>query len=1242
MAKRIRELIDIPEEVHKGDFVLRLAEGIEHPAETLREYVVTDQLVTAFQRALDLVRRGVEGHRSMGAYLHGSFGSGKSHFMAVLHLLLQHNPAARSIEALAPVVARHAWTEGKRFLLVPFHLLGGPDNLEQAVLGHYVEHVRKLHPEAPLPAVYLAEPVFANAQSLRGEMGDERFFARLNRGKAGRSEGWGAFAAGVWNPESFAAAIAAGPNDPRRQTLVSDLVSELFPAYQELAANQGESFVTLDRGLSVISRHAHTLGYDGLVLFLDELVLWLASRVADMAFVTREAAKVAKLVESETADRPVPILSFIARQRDLRELVGDHLPGAEKLSFSDNLKYSEGRFETITLEDRNLPMIAKQRLLTPRNEAARQEIEATFRETLKVRQEVLAALLGREGNPDMFRDVYPFSPVLVTALVAISSMLQRERTALRVMLQLLVNQRETLQLGDLVPIGDLFDVIAEGDEPFTEEMRIHFAQARRLYVQKLLPLLEKQHKMTRDEVRRRPHDDPAAFAFRGDDRLLKTLLLAALTPEVEAFVGMTASRLAALNHGSIRSPIPGAETKAVLNRCRGWASQVGEIKIGEDPGNSNPTISLQLSGVDTEGILEKVRSIDNDGNRKRVVRQLLAAELGLAPGEDDSLIPVHPFLWRGTQRQAEVVFANLRETPHDLLRARLGGGDWKVIVDLPFDSDGYSAKDDLARVNEFRADEADIATLCWVPAFFTHEALRDLGTYVVLDHLLNGERFNEAASHLSQVDRAAARALLDNQRSQLKQRMISCLEAAYGVSGHAAGLVDSSFDLADRFQSLDRRFEPRPPAAANLREALANLLDQIQSYRFPRHPKFETRVQLKDLRRVLEVALRAAHAPQGRVEVEKERDLRSLMRQIANPLGLGEMHEAVFLLSDRWRNELTRAAAAIGGKVTVGRLRDALEQPEPLGLPREVKDLLILVFAEQTNRSFFLSGGPVAAELGGLQEDFELREQTLPDTATWSAARERAATLFGLAPSSILSASNVSALREELQTKAAGLRGPLSELVGELRQWLAAFGGGPGTAVGETPARLRTAEALLTVVEALAEARAEEALERLATATLATSGAAMANAGMRAAEVVTALRNPQVAVLTTLREMGTEWQGEAGAILDRLREALTHDELAVPLAPAVTRAVADGLRLLARATRRDDATTAPATAAAPGAVGARREWSVVERDAREGLDAAGAAALFREIEERLRAEAGRRLRIEWTVEARTETGTDGE
>ena len=51
-------------------------------------------------------------------------------------------------------------------------------------------------------------------------------------------------------------------------------------------------------------------------------------------------------------------------------------------------------------------------------------------------------------------------------------------------------RRGELDLGEIVPVGDLFDALAEGDEPFTESARHHFENARNLYRRKLLPLIE--------------------------------------------------------------------------------------------------------------------------------------------------------------------------------------------------------------------------------------------------------------------------------------------------------------------------------------------------------------------------------------------------------------------------------------------------------------------------------------------------------------------------------------------------------------------------------------------------------------------------------------------------------------------------------------------------------------------------------------------------------------------------------
>ena len=72
----LKDLIHIPERVHQGDFVLKLSEGRRPSAEqTLRDYVVTPQLVDAFDNALGFIQQAVQTGGSKAAYLHGSFGS---------------------------------------------------------------------------------------------------------------------------------------------------------------------------------------------------------------------------------------------------------------------------------------------------------------------------------------------------------------------------------------------------------------------------------------------------------------------------------------------------------------------------------------------------------------------------------------------------------------------------------------------------------------------------------------------------------------------------------------------------------------------------------------------------------------------------------------------------------------------------------------------------------------------------------------------------------------------------------------------------------------------------------------------------------------------------------------------------------------------------------------------------------------------------------------------------------------
>lgn len=191
MKRLLSSVIEIPERVHKGDFVLGLSQGVKDPAATLKDYVVTDQLVGCFDDALSFIRGSLETGNSKAAFLHGSFGSGKSHFMAVMHLLLSHNPDVRSVRELAPVISKHtAWLDGRKLLLVATHMIGA-ENLETPIFDSYVQTVTKRHPGTPLPGVYLTDRIFENAQAMRVQQGDELFFRVLSGNKAQSDSGWG-------------------------------------------------------------------------------------------------------------------------------------------------------------------------------------------------------------------------------------------------------------------------------------------------------------------------------------------------------------------------------------------------------------------------------------------------------------------------------------------------------------------------------------------------------------------------------------------------------------------------------------------------------------------------------------------------------------------------------------------------------------------------------------------------------------------------------------------------------------------------------------------------------------------------------------------------------------------------------------------------------------------------------------------------------------------------------------------
>lgn len=1232
----LREVIDIPERTSDSDFVLKLTEGVTDAAATMRDYVLTDRLVGNFDEGLGLIAQAVSTGASKGVYLHGSFGSGKSHFMAVLYALLRGEPAAHSFDdRLTDVLGKHdAGLAGKKFLLVPFHLLGAK-SIEQRVLGGYADHLRTLHPNAQVPAVHRAEALLDEARNVRAKVGDTTFLAELNRagsGAGGQSIGgpgsgeeqdeWGNDA--TWTAAELDAALAPAAHGPAaRRRLVSDLLSTWFAnTYRDLRED-AEGFISLDAGLAEIARHAKDLGYDAVILFLDELILWLANNMGDPSFVSREVQKVTNFVEGGLGARAVPIVSFIARQRDLRELVGEQVAGDVRLSFLDVLTLADGRFDKIILEDRNLPLIANRRLLKPSNADAGRAIEKAFETTAKVRAEVWETMLGGSSqigaDRDAFRLSYPFSPAFMDTLVHVSSALQRNRTALKLMRQLLVDHRDDLRLGQVVPLGDLWDVITRGaDTPFTDVLKAEFDAAQKLYGRRLRPYLLDAEGLDEEalaQVRRAQATGAAVDQvlatkvrrFTADDRLVKTLLLAALAPSVPALHNLTPRRLSALNHGSITSPIPGGEAGQVGKKVERWAGQFGEIKYlpveGGDPG-----VGLELVGVEVDSILNSAVGYDSAGNRRALVRRILVEELGVTvTGEafGDRL----DLVWRGSKRSAEVIFASVRgaELRDDQL-APLDPESWRIVVDYPFDDAAEPPVNARARIERLRGAGVQHRTVSWIPADFTASRLVDLGMLVRLDHLLagGGHRFDSHAQHLSADDRQRARSVLKSRYDALLTKTKTTLRSAYGLTSKDEHDVTADFN--DHLRSLWPGLNPTLPLGASFRDAVRRLVGDLLADQFPGHPDLDpdqTRVPVKlaDLRLVLGYVTKAAEADGGSIEVAKSD--RGPMRRIAPALGLGVMHEVRFALGREWVDHFTRRAAqtalnagpgssssgsssssSTGSGISELRVADLLrwiDEPKARGLDDHVAHLVVAAYAEQTDRAWYRYGGLLAPppELTAISKDMTLREQPLPDPAEWAQAGERAQALFGVRPPALLRGRLLRAFTEELVEKARLRWAASQELVVALEAHAVDLGIDPQTGIGigagaesagegTTGGRLRTARAARDLLSALDDPKAgPQLVARLARADLAGSAKRLLVSMSHAAEVTAAITAaPWDETFGVIAGLPEPYQAEAREILDRIRAVGAADENVIsPLATVLSAARAQGTALIRRATQ---------------------------------------------------------------------------
>ncbi|WP_328223968.1 hypothetical protein [Streptomyces sp. NBC_00310] len=1182
----LRDVLDIKEDVLSGDFKVALSEGFTgRDAGSIDEYVVTEQLQGEFRKALKLVGSALRKNASHAAYLHGSFGSGKSHFLTVLHAVLNGDAAARAKPRLREVVAEHDdWLPGKNFLMVPYHLVGAA-SLESALFGGYVKTVRRERPEASTPLVFRADSLLADARELRAKIGDEAFIGLLpepatapasdsgdDEDDDGELQPIGTVPALGWTGPGLDEAFDAPAGDPRRDQLLTALFKGPNKHYADTVSGDAAAYVSLDDGLSEISKHARLLNYDGVVLFLDELVLWLQARMSNRTFINDEIQKLVKLIESSNPDRPVPIISFISRQRDLSQLVGSDILGSDVENLQQALEYLKERVTVIDLEDRNLPEIIKERVLKPLP-GQEQVLDAAFAGVDKASQIVKDVLLDGEGATgaswEDFRSVYPLSPALLNVLVALSGALQRERTGLKLVQQLLERNADA-EVGRLIPLGDLWDVLVDNTSTaFTAKLQQESDTARRFHAKARRFLLDKYQRA----------DHPGLIA---DERFVKTLLLAALAPDVPALRRLTASRLAALNHGSVRSRAVPVRDK-VIERMRALQGEFPTELRSE--GDDDPVFSLHLSELDVDPILDAVVGEDKAGTRRTWLRERLWEELGLTDRQGQ-FIDEKKIVWRGSERTVEFVFDTVRNPRRvaDEAFEPATAGNLRIILDCPFDEEpGRSPDDAYRRVVGLRKPPPGAPVLVWLCDHFSEQRKAQLGRLMRINFLLERDRLSDYTRNFPPDDRLKARRQLEHGRDNLTRTLVESLREVYGLAEPKEDTRGAEVPDGRHVLSLQPQFpRPQPEGSKPFDQAVAQLADGLLSALYDKHPDFgpgqgstPRAVTQGELATALKWLTRAMDEG-GRAEVDPK-DLRPVKR-VLEPLELGTVHDGPLVVKgDQWRTRINQAAAAHGehGELSVEDIRNWIRDDLGLrGLDKHVSSLLIAAYALFDDRSWALYSGtetspPPLSEIG---LGWKLRAQQLPTAEEYSTARDRAGTLFGVVGKPGLFARNVGRLAADVLARATAYERDVDGVRSALRRH-AALLGLDGETTGEAAAPrvavLREAAALLARLVRHPD-DATGLVSELASASYETPARDLSHAMDSAAAVLAALDGTDWRLLSSVRGLAGRDDSigdRAQRLVDRIGEAARAPERERSLVPVLGEVREAGLALLDAALR---------------------------------------------------------------------------
>ncbi|MGB8266903.1 MAG: hypothetical protein WCE44_11300 [Candidatus Velthaea sp.] len=986
----VRSYLDLPREAKIDQFIVK---DTSDPMVLAQQYTLTSAIRPRLELLLRDIKDSLDRNLDVGRFVFGSFGSGKSHFLRIVGMMLANEERlyANARDAgIREVHSANPWLDTAHILAIHTSMMGvqeAPDAFIRHLASEFDRTLESIGRE-PLRA-----------------FGTEAAFTQFEKQCETVPGYFLAFSDKLGYDRATYDKLRAKPEEDKDRIAFARVVAT-FVAGSETAFQP-----TNAEARKQMASHAKSLGFKAIAFTIDEFVLW-AQGISGGNYAAAVNALNA-LVESADV-RAVPFIVLAAVQRSIMSVFPDD---RTENVLREHLRHVSARFPEIILEDSNLFEIAEKRVLAPIPERAKEWRAEVARVSRALGDGVKGVLVG-ELPATVLEQLYPFHPALLRILSDVTQGLQRERSSLFMLYQLLTTVRPNLKVGDLMSLGALWEVLFSEEQ--IDGLEAYAARTDSSNAANRLLKTYSTWDRLRDSIRR---ESGGGDVERVLDLAVKSVLLMQLshTPFLDDIRGLdqaaSVENLYRLNRNELAVR---TETMGVLRILellkKLTTAEPGTVSLrGDGP---VATVHIELNTVDLTGLMEGLRPTAGDrfGCLLSASRDALGVSSAVTSGQEGR----YRVTWRNSERTGRIRFESFNQFSASGRAATLAlesGDDYKLGILLESDTNGgvQEAIDNARARVESAREQTQAWAAAWIPTPLSTEGR------AALEQLAKFEVFRRDPDvHLSGFkasDHPFVRQRLDAMAAQAQATLAEAITRAYG---------DGSRLITMRKDPAELTAPANVPVSQRARAFVTALLER----RYPQYPKFGRTPNPVALNRILAIYRQLLDDATQNAFAGDDLDV---IEKIGEPL---ELFDPGFGVTN---------ARATG--LYLGRLKewfDAGERSvrslidhcatEPWGLPQNVAQLLIAVLAVREGLRLTVDGASVPIEaVSEVNVRGTLTKGQLPPLAEWNAARNAASTLLQVRD---IPASHTVASVDSLVIM---LREPIDALIEKLHRCVTAF-----------------------------------------------------------------------------------------------------------------------------------------------------------------------------------------------------------